>query len=297
MFGSRTASVGTRPSFNTSRSSTVARQDVAAALKFSPAVACPVTIANELRDEALIPEEAHLWDLLAQLLYDSEITSSGQYSPEAIGLESVCPHRRSWFVSHQAFLQGLVLRDVALRHRCIVLRWLEQTTPALALHNVVSAETTTERALLLRRIWRLIRQGQFRSAISAAECAADGVMASYLQCVELKTVAEPWLNKTATVPLFGEYTCGESTAPWADNRFRIQALSAMHDLSHETMINDPSDTDIITLEKSIFAALCGDFELLKAQIAQWSSCTVTPTPLTRRRDHPASEEYGFERLG
>lgn len=172
--------------------------------------------------------EANMWSLASDLLDDRE--KQGSYRADEIGLDSV-PTVRRWSVSHQAIIQDLLQRDRALRSKATVLCWLERTYEA---HSSAllpwNAHSTSERALLIKRVFEHVRSGKMSRAIE--EAGKDCELAVMVTAAQLRTAKEPWFQRTPLVPLFGEYAGGESKdAQWANNATRLAELQALRRVS------------------------------------------------------------------
>ncbi|KPA81115.1 hypothetical protein ABB37_04466 [Leptomonas pyrrhocoris] len=216
-------------------------------------------------------QEAYLWSLLQDIYTDAE--QADQYHPDAIGIESMQPHRR-WFISQYAHLQAFLQRQPVLRRANIICRWLEatyrdDTRQEPSLHG-------EEEIVLRQLILTHLRGGELHRAIQAAVTYESCVHSCVLSAAQLQTVQEPWFAQTALVPLFGEYAHGELAQAWCGNEYRLENLSQLYEESlryrktaaaavgaggsaERQPPNASNDFDAV-----IGAALCGNLNVLEA---------------------------------
>ncbi|KAK7201391.1 hypothetical protein NESM_000201600 [Novymonas esmeraldas] len=211
-------------------------------------------------------EEEYLWALMQDVYTDAE--QSDQYHPDAIGIESVQPHRR-WFISQYAHLQALLQRQPVLRRATVILRWLESTYRDSSRQE---PRLRGEEELVLRQlILTYVRGGELQRAINAAVTYGSCVHSCVLGAAQLQTVREPWFTQTAVVPLFGEYAHGELDQAWCGNEYRLDNLSQLYEESlayrgaaaaAAAVTSTPSS--VSDFDAVIGAALCGNLAVLES---------------------------------
>lgn len=207
-------------------------------------------------------QEEYLWSLMQDIYTDAE--QADQYHPDAIGIQSVQPHRR-WFISQYAHLQAFLQRQPVLRRANIICRWLESTyrDDARQEPRLRGEEEVVLRQLILTHL----RGGELHRAIQAAVTYESCVHSCLLSAAQLQTVQEPWFAQTALVPLFGEYGHGELDQAWCGNEYRLENLSQLYEESLRYCSaaaagappSGSSDFDAV-----IGAALCGNLNVLEA---------------------------------
>ncbi|GET91958.1 hypothetical protein, conserved [Leishmania tarentolae] len=214
-------------------------------------------------------EEEYLWALMQDVYTDAE--QSDQYHPDAIGIESVQPHRR-WFISHYAHLQAFLQRQPVLRRANIICRWLESTYRDNTRHE---PRLRGEEDVVLRQlILTYLRGGELNRAISAAVTYESCVHSCILSAAQLQTVQEPWFSQTALVPLFGEYAHGELSQAWCGNEYRLDNLSQLYEESLkyrsaaaavgvEGSVASSAPDAVSDFDAVIGAALCGNLTVLE----------------------------------
>ncbi|CAJ1011790.1 hypothetical protein Q4I28_007103 [Leishmania naiffi] len=201
----------------------------------------------------------------------ADAEQSDQYHPDAIGIESVQPHRR-WFVSHYAHLQAFLQRQPVLRRANIICRWLESTYRDNSRHE---PRLHGEEEVVLRQlILTYLRGGELHRAISAAVTYESCVHSCILSAAQLQTVQEPWFSQTALVPLFGEYAHGELDQAWCGNEYRLDNLSQLYEESLkyrsaaaavgvQGSAATPTPNAVSDFDAVIGAALCGNLTVLE----------------------------------
>ncbi|KAG5495179.1 hypothetical protein JKF63_02234 [Porcisia hertigi] len=214
-------------------------------------------------------QEEHMWGLMQDLYTDSE--QSDRYHPDAIGIESVQPHRR-WFVSQYAHLQAFLQRQPLLRRANIICRWLESTYRD---DSRQEPRLRGEEEVVLRQlILTYLRGGELSRAINAAVTYGSCVYSCILSAAQLQTVQEPWFSQTALVPLFGEYAHGELDHAWCGNEYRLDNLSQLYEESckHRSAAAAvgvdggaaaPTPSGVSDFDAVIGAALCGNLAVLE----------------------------------
>ncbi|KAG5469489.1 hypothetical protein LSCM1_02711 [Leishmania martiniquensis] len=214
-------------------------------------------------------QEEYLWALMQDVYADAE--QSDQYHPDAIGIESVQPHRR-WFVSHYAHLQAFLQRQPVLRRANIICRWLESTYRDNSRHE---PRLRGEEEVVLRQlILTYLRGGELNRAINAAVTYESCVHSCVLSAAQLQTVREPWFSQTALVPLFGEYAHGELDQAWCGNEHRLDNLSQLYEESLkyrsaaaavgvEGSASSSTPNAVSDFDAVIGAALCGNLTVLE----------------------------------
>lgn len=214
-------------------------------------------------------QEEYLWALMQEVYTDAE--QSDQYHPDAIGIESVQPHRR-WFVSHYAHLQAFLQRQPVLRRANIICRWLESTYRDNSRHE---PRLRGEEEVVLRQlILTYLRGGELNRAINAAVTYESCVHSCILSAAQLQTVQEPWFSQTALAPLFGEYAHGELNQAWCGNEYRLDNLSQLYEESLkyrsaaaavgvEGSAAPSTPSAVSDFDAVIGAALCGNLTVLE----------------------------------
>lgn len=218
-------------------------------------------------------QEAHLWSLMQDIYTDAEQVD--QYHPDAIGIESVQPHRR-WFISQYAHLQAFLQRQPVLRRANIICRWLESTyrQDARQEPRLRGEEEVVLRQLILTHL----RGGELHRAIQTAVTYESCVHSCLLSAAQLQTVQEPWFAQTALVPLFGEYAHGELEQAWCGNEYRLENLAQLYEESRkyrrtaaavgvEGSAGRPAATASDDFDAVIGAALCGNLDVLEPAFA------------------------------
>lgn len=166
--------------------------------------------------------EAVLWELMEDVYRDA--VQSPQYHPSEIGIQLVPPHRR-WFISQYAHLQDLLQRHPVLRRANVICCWLEKVYRDE--HTAQPPLRGEEEVVLRQLILTHLRGGELYRAINAAVGYGSCSHSCLLSAAQLQTVSEPWLCKTALVPLFGEYGHGELELDWCGNEHRLDNLSQL----------------------------------------------------------------------
>lgn len=200
-------------------------------------------------------EEKRLWSLVHAIVGDCEMAA--RYEPGAINIDAVPPQRR-WFISHFAHFQNVLMRHANFRRMNLVLRWLEQM--AAAETRPVAPLETHPSELVHQIVFSALRSGDIRAAQQHAEHGKLHGIACSIAAARLTTVPEPWMARSAVVPLFGEYANSEtSSAAWATNDHRLSAIAALYE---ESARECPTQRSELALERAICGALSGNLEAM-----------------------------------